>query len=121
MWADESPPFPPDLPKELAELPKHCVRCGIPEVGYLIPRRTASVRFAQPPPTPQYVITANPFSVLESTADVESKAESEAGTDVQSHLPEQEASRPPSPAVTVAETTPTPMSPLASTPSASPP
>ena len=117
MWADESPPFPPDLPPELAELPKHCVRCGVPEVGYLIPRRTVSVRFAQPPPTPQYVITANPFSVLGPTAD----DESEAGTDVQSHLPEQEASRPPSPAVTVAETTPTPMPPLASTPSASPP
>ena len=120
MWADECEmPFPPDLPKELKELPVHCERRGVPDVGYLIPRRTASVRFAPPPSTPQYVITANPFSTLQLPVDDEGEVETPEGTDAQSPLPAHRASRPPSPDPPEAEPTPTPLPPHAEAPSAS--
>ena len=55
MWADEC--------EELKELPVHCERCGVPEVGYLTPRRTVSVRFAEAPQS-LTIPTTNAFSAL---------------------------------------------------------
>ena len=98
MWADQ------------AEV--HCEQCGVPEVGYLLPRRTVSVRFAEAPQS-LTIPTTNAFSALslcQPSADDEVAEEDRPPFSevLLSQPPTPEASRPPSPDPPASQTPPQP-------------